>query len=690
MANVEEFTAKGLNFMLQKEVNQALSKFSAEEKNLESEVLANKDLKAWSKEEMKDSLDSGELKKRMDEYIQLNGEKIQISNIEMDKDLLKMKYKVKLGGEERDLTAYIQIMWETNNSYFQFMNNPKTNTENNTMEFFVDKDNTKKFLPEGWYRGGKMFDINIIKLPSKRIDIRIVENERKTKEKVLERIKIFELAPEFTEETFADESLENTRIETLKYTQLGKEITPEGNGYSRAIFMREGEKYKEIGKVYFNEKGELDTKQTKASQEFKLLGVTMKIAVNTTANTFNLENVDKLKEQIKKHREILSTYIENSEFGDNTIFTGFNRPKGGKRQQTKLLGLKLADDMYTFKRRGDKEEKTLNFWFTNTNELMLRDVAGKAVEPITIQIEKGNRKELRDITKDVNKKQLLIQKASKELTTDQEKPELKNAPVLLKDYLYNSDAGKIEYHNKKWSLLTEIPANKTEKNERNLEERKEDVKLDDLFKYLKTNMDKALRGRIKNINILENDMYGAFVDLRTKSKVNIVQRNVVRVLDNEKNGICKYYKVNQKNEWEPFVFEDDDELYEEAQDIMNEILKNIDIIEKIENTKLSYQDKKEKIEKPFTQFVSGCWLLPIDTKTKIAFLQETDKIKTPLTKTFIWGFKTENIQNFPVIFNITDKKITVNEKEQTINTMKYKTRLEDSNKWLKLRFDDVE
>jgi len=40
MANVEEFTAKGLNFMLQKEVNQALSKFSAEEKNLESEVLA--------------------------------------------------------------------------------------------------------------------------------------------------------------------------------------------------------------------------------------------------------------------------------------------------------------------------------------------------------------------------------------------------------------------------------------------------------------------------------------------------------------------------------------------------------------------------------------------------------------------------------------------------------------------------
>ena len=87
----------------------------------------------------------------------------------------------------------------------------------------------------------------------------------------------------------------------------------------------------------------------------------MKIAVNTGNKSFNLENVDKLKEQIKKQRAILSTYIENSEFGDNTIFTGFNRPKGGERKQTKLLGLKLTDDMYSFKRRGDKEEDRLNF-----------------------------------------------------------------------------------------------------------------------------------------------------------------------------------------------------------------------------------------------------------------------------------------------------------------------------------------
>ncbi len=177
----------------------------------------------------------------------------------------------------------------------------------------------------------------------------------------------------------------------------------------------------------------------------------MNIAVNTTANTFNIENIDALKAQIKKHREVMSTYIENSEFGDYTIFTGFNRPKGGKWKQTKLLGLELIEDTYTFKRRGDKEKEKINFGFTETNELTLKNDAGAVTEPLTIEIEKSNgKKELRDITKDETKKQMLIQKGSKEMMVDQEKPELKNQPALLtKEYLYNLNEEKLEYHSKK-------------------------------------------------------------------------------------------------------------------------------------------------------------------------------------------------------------------------------------------------
>jgi hypothetical protein len=98
-------------------------------------------------------------------------------------------------------------------------------------------------------------------------------------------------------------------------------------------------------------------------------------------------------------------------------------------------------------------------------------------------------------------------------------------------------------------------------------------------------------------------------------------------LDDETNGIYKYYKVDQKKEGDPFVFEDDTELYDETEEIMNGILENMNIIEKIENTELVYKDKKERVEKAFTQFVGGSGFLPLNTVDKINFLKQDDKNK---------------------------------------------------------------
>ena len=94
-------------------------------------------------------------------------------------------------------------------------------------------------------------------------------------------------------------------------------------------------------------------------------------------------------------------------------------------------------------------------------------------------------------------------------------------------------------------------------------------------------MKKEFRDSIKDINIFENDMYTAFAALRTNenNKLN-APRKIVRVLDDEKNGVYKYYKVNQNKDGEAFVFEEDDELYDESKRIMDKVLKNIDIIKK--------------------------------------------------------------------------------------------------------------
>ena len=117
---------------MENEINTALDQFSQAEKKLKNEVLKdNKDLKAWTKAEMQAYLDSGELKKRIDGYIQVNGTAINVDKIAMDdaSGLLTVKYKIDLNGEQKAVTSFFQIMGETNNTYLQFKNNPKTNTE---------------------------------------------------------------------------------------------------------------------------------------------------------------------------------------------------------------------------------------------------------------------------------------------------------------------------------------------------------------------------------------------------------------------------------------------------------------------------------------------------------------------------------------------------------------------------------
>jgi hypothetical protein len=73
-------------------------------------------------------------------------------------------------------------------------------------------------------------------------------------------------------------------------------------------------------------------------------------------------------------------------------------------------------------------------------------------------------------------------------------------------------------------LLAKIPATKTEENERELGELSENVQLEDLYKDFKKQMvekmkkekskDETFEKKLKNINLLENDIYAAFVALR--------------------------------------------------------------------------------------------------------------------------------------------------------------------------------
>jgi len=86
--------------------------------------------------------------------------------------------------------------------------------------------------------------------------------------------------------------------------------------------LSENKKYRDLGKVYFDEKGDVDVQKTKdANPEFKVLDVVLKLIFNLTNNTFKIENYDALKAKVLAHRAALKELISNSSVADNTIFS---------------------------------------------------------------------------------------------------------------------------------------------------------------------------------------------------------------------------------------------------------------------------------------------------------------------------------------------------------------------------------
>ena len=129
MTNLENLTTQ--ESTLENEINDTLKDFSAEEMKLKKNIETSKDINSRTVEEMEAYLNSGELKKRLDAYIQVNGTKVDISSVELDKTnkTLKMKYKVMMDGTSKDITSYFQIVGETNNSYLKFTANPDKKTD---------------------------------------------------------------------------------------------------------------------------------------------------------------------------------------------------------------------------------------------------------------------------------------------------------------------------------------------------------------------------------------------------------------------------------------------------------------------------------------------------------------------------------------------------------------------------------
>ncbi len=677
---------------LQNELNQAIFEFRTKEQNLNKEIktISEKNtLKPRTEEELNKIKESGELEKRLKQFLTINGNAITIKQIKIEGNIIKTQYEISLDNQKRNIRGNFQIVGEMNNNYLQYYYDSKEK-EISSIELY-EKDNKKYIQPTNKeYQWGTIYDINITRLPSKNIDIIIKENPRLTEQKRKEKILKYNLNLDEKNLNLKDESLENTQITALWTATLSQEIQKEQNEYFRAIFIKENGKYREIGKIYFDAQGNVDTKKTWTQQRFTVLNTPIIISIDTKNNTFTLKNIDTLKSKIQQHRNIISTYITNSEFGDYTIFTGFNKT-WPIRKQTKLIGLNIIDDTYTLQRWKQPTDK-IYIGFDEKNELTLKNASWSIQNKINIEAINSIWKEKTYIiTKDATNKKLSINNdKEKNLPIDQISPLLEKEPKIFKDAVYEIKDSIITYYTPRGKLITQIPIQKIENNDNKiwkLQEEQKEIDYEEIYKKLNFITSTNIQTKAKNINILEQDIYQAFASL-AKNKLP-QQTKSIKVLS--ENNTYTYYKISQKKPGEAIVFEEDTKLYDEASKILTTITEKIETLYNIETTTLIYRDKKEKVDKSFSQFVWGCGRKHLPTEEKISYLQNEPKT-TLFTKTLLQGNTTNLIQSFDITFFIDNKgNPSVKEKNITINETTYTIKLQkDQVQRLSLVFDDKE
>lgn len=668
----KEILKTGQEESLQSQIDFALQWFRAEINPLKKKVKEQE--VPLTVDKMKEQLEIH--KERIQKYLKINGAAVVLKDFSVDvsNEMYKMKYEVFLWGKAYVLTNYFKVIETLNNSYIQFQIAPgKTN------------------MPSSVTLEWKVYDVNVIREKIKDLDIRIVYNEQKTQETILKTISDFDLKKSSVE-LKEDKDLENTQVLALNTVSLWKEIRKEAeySWYYRAVFMKENNKYRELWKVYFNEKWEFDPKKTLAEQPFNILNTTLKIKVNTADTSFSLDGIDSLRTKIIAHRAKLKELVENSRVWDPKLFEWFNK-LWSTWKQTSRIWLVLIDDTYTIQ-RGKNKEDILKFWFDEKDNLFLKDLKWELVDDkFILPVIVDNKQRLYDISNNEWKLQI-IESTEKESQIVHELPELEwDVPASLKAknlYVYNRNkSSNLEYFSSDGKLLAALPTTNSENNEWTLGELSQDVKPYDLFEeYVSIFPDDTL----KKLNIFENDLYDSFLSLLTESNEDIlVARPVVRVLEWDKYA---YYTVEQSRSGAPFVFEKDEELYKEAQKVIDIVKSNLQVLDIIANTKLLYTDNDEVQDlttfqawKPF-----GFGLLDVPTDQKLTFLKTLwNADDRAVERKLVW-WKSDELTLRLIIKKNTIKLDGKKKYEEEIEWQNYLIRSElQENNQLVLIFDTI-
>lgn len=562
-----------------------------------------------------------------------------------------------------------------------------------------------------------VYDVSVIPGQLKWLDVRYMPNPEKTKQAVLNRISGFTSKVSFTVTDLPE--LENLQLTGLTNLVLWEEIYQDKDGYYRSLLLKEGKECRVVRNIYFDKKWKkLDLKKIADNNKpIKIFGEN----ISTTAgfdstwvmNIKDISGVDKITARVKAHQYKLIDLINKAKIGNPDIFVGANKEKkervwaGNKEEysyDTKTLKIKLIDDTYIWQRWAN-ENQIIKFGVKispedpKKDQIVLKNIVGTEVESFDI---KAKNKWWEDFyTVRIENDQLMIDKikASDDVLT-QEFPEItwdKSVKTLFSadaGLLVKKDTTKISYFDANGKKIASFPSTLTDKGLWQLDKPSVNVQAEDLYNSA---LIEASWVDLVSLNLTQKDMMDVFKALLTKEKTKLEERKAVAVYDKDNNKYV-YYTVEQHHDGDPYVLTKDVDLYLEAEDILKELVKNLKMINLLQNTQLRWMNNGKAQRFEWFVWWWGLEKAPLDVNNVLEFLKENTR---QINQTVVWGEWSRT----DLTYKVAEKDVKFS-KERTfknlwlvwksskikspISGQVYSISLEFNGKIVKLTFDPVE
>jgi len=546
------------------------------------------------------------------------------------------------------MKMYFNVEYTSSSIILHLDTNRKCKIEINGQKVEWSKWDKEIIIMDEWKE--KHYDI-VYKGNWKSINFDIKYNEYETERQIIEKIKKQGLMP--PENPFLRiDKLENTQLTWLNNPTLWKEVFKDENGYYRKLFYSAWNKKKDITNVYFNEDWKINTEKTEGQGDIEIMWINVKYSIDGNGKfSIDADSQEALIDKVKKDKSIIVDMVKDIKGAiDLEMFSWLSREtyvdftdKMVWQFKTEIISLEPVFWIYSLKLSNEGHLDPL-YCKVDNNNLILVDESWKKVDQEYLNYKLGNKKEKLYYKFTIENWSLKLDKMDDKLENQRDTLPTYTWDLNLNNWTLTSNYGNlIEYTDREWNLIANIPCHKTDDWEFVADTPSEDVDPIKLYKRSKySEITAEISTLAANLWITETSVLTMFKDSFKKEELDFTKKQeVVEVKNLNNNTESIYYKLSNKDHM--FDLTEDANMYSIVERKLKFIKERLSLTEKIKNSSVWYKnyDKYEDFE-GFLLWRTWVWKKTIDPNKIYKFVSwNSDDLAVDISR---WSWSNDHVE----------------------------------------------